>query len=122
MQGEAWSLSPSVPRVYPIQRRLPRGHPLAALQRRVGGLLHLRRHCCLDPRQALCYYPVFLQVFLVQPDRIALPPQLEQLAWDGVPRLALIMGRVTTHAEGLGHERSEERRVGKECRSRWSPY
>src|SRR5260370_42147390 len=23
---------------------------------------------------------------------------------------------------GLGHERSEERRVGKECRSRWSPY
>ena len=21
-----------------------------------------------------------------------------------------------------GHERSEERRVGKECRSRWSPY
>src|SRR5258708_15233197 len=23
---------------------------------------------------------------------------------------------------GLGTERSEERRVGKECRSRWSPY
>src|ERR1044071_10404580 len=23
---------------------------------------------------------------------------------------------------GQGHERSEERRVGKECRSRWSPY
>ena len=22
----------------------------------------------------------------------------------------------------LGHNRSEERRVGKECRSRWSPY
>ena len=22
----------------------------------------------------------------------------------------------------LGEERSEERRVGKECRSRWSPY
>src|SRR3712207_9542684 len=30
------------------------------------------------------------------------------------------------HAQVLGHlrlaERSEERRVGKECRSRWSPY
>ena len=26
----------------------------------------------------------------------------------------------TTHA--TGRERSEERRVGKECRSRWSPY
>ena len=23
---------------------------------------------------------------------------------------------------GQGHRRSEERRVGKECRSRWSPY
>src|SRR3712207_8748075 len=23
---------------------------------------------------------------------------------------------------GLSHHRSEERRVGKECRSRWSPY
>ena len=22
----------------------------------------------------------------------------------------------------LGYQRSEERRVGKECRSRWSPY
>ena len=22
----------------------------------------------------------------------------------------------------MGHARSEERRVGKECRSRWSPY
>ena len=25
-------------------------------------------------------------------------------------------------AEALGQDRSEERRVGKECRSRWSPY
>src|ERR1039457_2537589 len=24
--------------------------------------------------------------------------------------------------ENIGHARSEERRVGKECRSRWSPY
>ena len=26
-----------------------------------------------------------------------------------------------THIKGM-HRRSEERRVGKECRSRWSPY
>ena len=25
-------------------------------------------------------------------------------------------------ARAIGHLRSEERRVGKECRSRWSPY
>ena len=32
-------------------------------------------------------------------------------------------GRDTTHPlELLGQLRSEERRVGKECRSRWSPY
>src|SRR2546430_15494991 len=28
----------------------------------------------------------------------------------------------TTGGPGFGLERSEERRVGKECRSRWSPY
>src|SRR4029434_11331296 len=27
-----------------------------------------------------------------------------------------------THAHTHTHTRSEERRVGKECRSRWSPY
>ena len=26
------------------------------------------------------------------------------------------------HGPDDGHRRSEERRVGKECRSRWSPY
>ena len=28
----------------------------------------------------------------------------------------------TEEVKGLGVVRSEERRVGKECRSRWSPY
>ena len=31
------------------------------------------------------------------------------------------MGRITSQPNAKG-ERSEERRVGKECRSRWSPY
>ena len=29
---------------------------------------------------------------------------------------------MATHGKGLICMRSEERRVGKECRSRWSPY
>jgi len=29
---------------------------------------------------------------------------------------------VLAHCNAKGHKRSEERRVGKECRSRWSPY
>ena len=32
-----------------------------------------------------------------------------------------IAGKSARHME-LSAERSEERRVGKECRSRWSPY
>ena len=39
--------------------------------------------------------------------------------------LKIDAGRVSVKAtttEGLGFTRSEERRVGKECRSRWSPY
>ena len=28
----------------------------------------------------------------------------------------------SVHAQIVKNERSEERRVGKECRSRWSPY
>src|SRR2546426_4479775 len=31
-------------------------------------------------------------------------------------------GRAATVGTGTGLNRSEERRVGKECRSRWSPY
>src|SRR2546422_11171139 len=27
-----------------------------------------------------------------------------------------------SHGNIMNHDRSEERRVGKECRSRWSPY
>ena len=39
----------------------------------------------------------------------------EELEVDGVS---------TTYSDspGKGDDRSEERRVGKECRSRWSPY
>ena len=38
-------------------------------------------------------------------------PHEEGVAVDGV-----------TVAASIGEDRSEERRVGKECRSRWSPY
>src|SRR5260370_35645311 len=33
-----------------------------------------------------------------------------------------IRGNVLTRIQKLAEKRSEERRVGKECRSRWSPY
>ena len=34
----------------------------------------------------------------------------------------LVNGKVIAKASFKVHLRSEERRVGKECRSRWSPY
>src|SRR5439155_18488993 len=36
--------------------------------------------------------------------------------------LALRRGTLQTLQINVGRKRSEERRVGKECRSRWSPY
>ena len=38
------------------------------------------------------------------------------IAWDLRPDVNILSG-----INGVG-KRSEERRVGKECRSRWSPY
>ena len=42
----------------------------------------------------------------------------------GVLREPRFPGAVAAFADGVvqAHSRSEERRVGKECRSRWSPY
>ena len=42
-----------------------------------------------------------------------------QLAYNAVD--SIIAGRFIGQ-DALAAERSEERRVGKECRSRWSPY
>ena len=36
--------------------------------------------------------------------------------------VAAIRARAKRAHQALGDDRSEERRVGKECRSRWSPY
>src|SRR5258705_12587259 len=40
----------------------------------------------------------------------------------GTERLPHLVGRARALEIVLGANRSEERRVGKECRSRWSPY
>ena len=45
------------------------------------------------------------------------PPVLE-----GARRVAALELAVKRNAELFARSRSEERRVGKECRSRWSPY
>ena len=51
----------------------------------------------------------------------AMAEEEEEVADDG-KTVALAKGGVTDLARTAGRTRSEERRVGKECRSRWSPY
>src|SRR3712207_9514979 len=49
----------------------------------------------------------------------------KRLAEDGAGAIvlkSLFEEQITMEAEQLKDPRSEERRVGKECRSRWSPY
>src|SRR2546426_11180998 len=41
---------------------------------------------------------------------------------DTIQGLQLPAKRAAEAQSQSGHDRSEERRVGKECRSRWSPY
>src|SRR3989441_12420543 len=54
-------------------------------------------------------------------DLLAAPAKLERRdSLPGERRLYLLHRKHS--AEVVAHPRSEERRVGKECRSRWSPY
>ena len=53
------------------------------------------------------------------------PKSQIQLAWDGAPSnlpKASVNGLGAFKVKITVPARSEERRVGKECRSRWSPY
>src|SRR5258708_39228811 len=53
-------------------------------------------------------------------DVVGLMTADDLLAWEN--RDAPSVERVSDLSEARTDERSEERRVGKECRSRWSPY
>ena len=57
----------------------------------------------------------------------ALDPVAGEVRLDGLPLPALDLGELRAgvsilHQDAVLLTRSEERRVGKECRSRWSPY
>src|SRR2546422_5864263 len=89
-----------------------------------------RRHtrCSRDWSSDVCSSDLFLGLLLF--DKIAWKePQAQkarrcrtqELVWNRVQEIR----RKNGSGSGLGEfgiSRSEERRVGKECRSRWSPY
>ena len=55
--------------------------------------------------------------YLDKKDLSSITSHLLMSAKDGIFSI-----KATDHEIGLSTTRSEERRVGKECRSRWSPY
>src|SRR5256885_12459753 len=73
--------------------------------------------CSSDLRAAADAVPDFLQVLDV-PAQLGVGGGLRHGADDESP--GLVRGQQL--CELLAQQRSEERRVGKECRSRWSPY
>src|SRR3989449_10557512 len=99
----------------------------------------------LSPRAALFFPPATNHALRVSVNRAFLTPGLVSLfaasaAGPGVQNLSAIeaqlradpsvgpaltavpTGRLFTNSAAVPESRSEERRVGKECRSRWSPY
>ena len=67
---------------------------------------------------------------LAEEDEAALDGEIDALADDHGHHVGAEVGQAAVGGvvaedvplEGLAEQRSEERRVGKECRSRWSPY
>ena len=56
-------------------------------------------------------------VFGARPNTMVTPTSV------GLPgSLPVVNGKGVEYAIRIGDDRSEERRVGKECRSRWLPY
>ena len=77
-----------------------------------------------DIRRILDALPVERQTLMFS---ATIPPEIRKLAHDILRDPVVVMVGAQKPASGIVHSvypvaRSEERRVGKECRSRWSPY
>src|SRR3712207_8154225 len=56
-------------------------------------------------------------------DAIDIPIMIQDAPVSGTPLPAALLARMAQEIPNVAYfKRSEERRVGKECRSRWSPY
>src|SRR6266542_320742 len=64
-----------------------------------------------------------LQILVEQRGQLVTREELISRLWpDTIVEEANLNVHISALRKVLGESRSEERRVGKECRSRWSPY
>src|SRR3989442_14939200 len=61
-------------------------------------------------------------VYFTDPDVLTIDPMFNGLRQPNAPIQRLRTGALWSEGPAWSSQRSEERRVGKECRSRWSPY
>ena len=90
---------------------------------RIDGVVHLSR-VWLIPKDPYPYsrFPESSRIRYLHPGSVAeesLAPTLLPRLWSGIHVFVFSFGYL---ASLYNRPRSEERRVGKECRSRWSPY
>src|SRR2546422_1044908 len=78
-------------RIHSLQRRLPLRHLFPTRDRLLGGLRHHRGDISLDLTELLHLDALFLQVLLIQTNRIALAPHAKQLSRKRVARLVLVV-------------------------------
>src|SRR5256885_16530903 len=83
------------------------------------GQADLQRYAQLNERKSIAPQTYADQQFLVQQQQAAIKADQAAIAQ---ARLNISLCHITAPVAGRVGLRSEERRVGKECRSRWSPY
>src|ERR1035438_1459885 len=90
----------------------------------VAGLPKIYLNACILPEGKLSTRTVYTEslaffvIGVAVVDHPFIVPESNTGVVPGITEPALIGTVIST----LNHTRSEERRVGKECRSRWSPY
>ena len=126
-------------RVGRVARQIGPAHEIARARLRILGEIEYRRVLSMDTARNVFLYQRFPRWTKLSWSELGVVPKedIEKLwanAKFSIPRIYEIEQQ-TKHdivaftraaSENLGNERkddrSEERRVGKECRSRWSPY
>src|SRR5438309_9909807 len=85
--------------------------------------------CIISSLFCICFLFFFFLLIRRPPISTLFPytTLFRSLGFDGMRRYSerdqlRVDARLACERLGNGHLRSEERRVGKECRSRWSPY